>query len=254
MTSHEADRLSSLDRAFLTTFGRFWEGKEANAVMEPADWTEALAGAEAASLEAPARSLLANECPTSLLRAQLHAGFARERRHPLQIALEGVKVDDQGRRIDFVQGHADRCRRLDGHTGSPPAGGGAIAHSGDLYSPAAPYPRGRAAPATVPSRFPAAGATRRNPRAHGRPPPALRRACLLRRPPEPVAVQCVLAPCADDIGRGVQRHTRLLINVSISGAHQTPFQAAQATSREPSNVMSSATYRITSSPIHAIQG
>ena len=51
---------STIDRAFLTAFGRFWEGKEANSVVEPDEWSEQLAAAEAASLEAPARPLLAS--------------------------------------------------------------------------------------------------------------------------------------------------------------------------------------------------
>lgn len=51
---------ATIDRAFLTTFGRFWEGKEYNSVVEPAEWSELLSAAEAASLEAPARPLLAS--------------------------------------------------------------------------------------------------------------------------------------------------------------------------------------------------
>ena len=48
----------TIDRTFLTTFGRFWEGKDANAVIPPDDWAEVVTAAEAASLEAPGRSLL----------------------------------------------------------------------------------------------------------------------------------------------------------------------------------------------------
>jgi ATP-dependent Clp protease ATP-binding subunit ClpC len=51
---------TTLDRAFLTTFGRFWEGKDCNSVVEPDVWSEQLAAAEAVSLEAPARPLLAS--------------------------------------------------------------------------------------------------------------------------------------------------------------------------------------------------
>jgi ATP-dependent Clp protease ATP-binding subunit ClpC len=49
---------ATIDRAFLSTFGRFWEGREFNSVIEPEDWRDVLAAAEAASLEAPGRSLL----------------------------------------------------------------------------------------------------------------------------------------------------------------------------------------------------
>ena len=44
------------------------------------------------------------------------------------------------------------------------------------------------------------------------------------------------------------------IRLGRSGAHHTPFQVAQATSREPSKIMSSATQTMMSRPIHVIQG
>jgi ATP-dependent Clp protease ATP-binding subunit ClpC len=52
-------RRANVDRAFLSSFGRFWEeSKGINALVEPDDWTEALAAARTAALAAPARSLL----------------------------------------------------------------------------------------------------------------------------------------------------------------------------------------------------
>jgi hypothetical protein len=50
------------------------------------------------------------------------------------------------------------------------------------------------------------------------------------------------------------RASRPFTKLGMSGEHQTPFQAAQATSREPSKIMSSATYRITAQPTQAIHG
>ena len=50
---------TTIDRAFLTSFGRFWkDGKDTQALVEPEPWREGLTAAEAISLEAPARSLL----------------------------------------------------------------------------------------------------------------------------------------------------------------------------------------------------
>src|SRR5262249_19170776 len=44
------------------------------------------------------------------------------------------------------------------------------------------------------------------------------------------------------------------MRVGRSGAHHTPFQAAQATSREPPKIMSSATQTMISRPIQVIHG
>jgi ATP-dependent Clp protease ATP-binding subunit ClpC len=49
---------TTVDRTFLSAVGRFWEDKDTIAVVEPKDWGEVLRSAEAAMLEAPARSLL----------------------------------------------------------------------------------------------------------------------------------------------------------------------------------------------------
>ncbi|MDX2204010.1 MAG: AAA family ATPase [Hyphomicrobiaceae bacterium] len=50
---------SSVDEAFLTTFGRFWRNKrELEAAIEPESWKEALTEAEATAREEPVRSLL----------------------------------------------------------------------------------------------------------------------------------------------------------------------------------------------------
>lgn len=50
-----------IDRAFLTSFGRFWsEGKALDFLIEPEAWRETLADAEATVREAPVRSLLAS--------------------------------------------------------------------------------------------------------------------------------------------------------------------------------------------------
>ena len=50
---------ASIDRAFLTSFGRFWaDRKDPELLIEPEVWGEALAAAETASLQTPARSLL----------------------------------------------------------------------------------------------------------------------------------------------------------------------------------------------------
>jgi ATP-dependent Clp protease ATP-binding subunit ClpC len=52
-------RRANVDRAFLASFGRFWEeSKGINVLIEPADWKDALAEARTAALAAPARSLL----------------------------------------------------------------------------------------------------------------------------------------------------------------------------------------------------
>ena len=52
-------RRANVDRAFLTSFGRFWEeSKGINVLIEPEDWKEGLAAAQTAALAAPARSLL----------------------------------------------------------------------------------------------------------------------------------------------------------------------------------------------------
>lgn len=50
---------SSVDEAFLTSFGRFWRNKrELDAAIEPDDWTDALTSTEATAREEPVRSLL----------------------------------------------------------------------------------------------------------------------------------------------------------------------------------------------------
>ena len=52
---------TTIDRTFLTSFGRFWkDGKDTQTLVEPEPWREGLTAAEAVSLEAPARSLLAS--------------------------------------------------------------------------------------------------------------------------------------------------------------------------------------------------
>jgi len=52
---------TNIDRAFLTSFGRFWsDGKGLDILLEPEVWRDGLVAAEAASLEAPGRSLLAS--------------------------------------------------------------------------------------------------------------------------------------------------------------------------------------------------
>ena len=52
---------TTIDRTFLTSFGRFWkDGKDTQTLVEPEPWREGLTAAEAISLEAPARSLLAS--------------------------------------------------------------------------------------------------------------------------------------------------------------------------------------------------
>ena len=40
------------------------------------------------------------------VRPQFHAGLARERRHAVEIALEGVEVDEKGGRVDFIDRRA----------------------------------------------------------------------------------------------------------------------------------------------------
>ncbi|HKZ96484.1 MAG TPA: AAA family ATPase [Hyphomicrobiaceae bacterium] len=55
----QAIERAKIDRAFLTSFGRFWaDGKDVDILVEPDAWREALESAEAASLAAPPRSLL----------------------------------------------------------------------------------------------------------------------------------------------------------------------------------------------------
>ena len=50
---------ANVDRTFLASFGRFWaDRKDAELLIEPEVWREALLAAEAASLQTPARSLL----------------------------------------------------------------------------------------------------------------------------------------------------------------------------------------------------
>jgi ATP-dependent Clp protease ATP-binding subunit ClpC len=52
-------QLANVDRAFLTSFGRFWaDTKTADLLIEPEGWREALTAAEAASLQTPTRPLL----------------------------------------------------------------------------------------------------------------------------------------------------------------------------------------------------
>ena len=74
-------RSANVDRAFLTSFGRFWEeSRGVNALIEPDDWNEALTAARTAVLAAPARSILVSGeervGKTSFLR--LLAGSLRE--------------------------------------------------------------------------------------------------------------------------------------------------------------------------------
>jgi hypothetical protein len=45
------------------------------------------------------------------VRAQCHTGRARGVRHSLQVALQGVQVNEQGRRIHLQDGHANDGRR-----------------------------------------------------------------------------------------------------------------------------------------------
>jgi len=55
----DSQQRASVDRAFLTSFGRFWaDRKDPEFVIEPEAWQEALAGAETLSLQTPTRSLL----------------------------------------------------------------------------------------------------------------------------------------------------------------------------------------------------
>jgi len=50
---------ASIDRTFLGSFGRFWaDAKDADLLIEPDGWLEALAAAESASLQMPTRPLL----------------------------------------------------------------------------------------------------------------------------------------------------------------------------------------------------
>ena len=64
---------ANVDRAFLTSFGRFWSGTRGlDTLIEPEPWSEALKTAEAGLRKAPVRSLLASGDPrvgkTSYLR------------------------------------------------------------------------------------------------------------------------------------------------------------------------------------------
>jgi hypothetical protein len=45
------------------------------------------------------------------MRAHAHTRLFRELRHLGEVALEGVEVDDEGRRVDLVDGRADVCGR-----------------------------------------------------------------------------------------------------------------------------------------------
>ncbi len=58
--SAQLDRIerASINRAFLTTFGRFWGDEKGDLLIEPDDWGPHLATAEATLRQAPARSLL----------------------------------------------------------------------------------------------------------------------------------------------------------------------------------------------------
>jgi ATP-dependent Clp protease ATP-binding subunit ClpC len=55
----EQHQRASIDRTFLTSFGRFWsDRREDELLVEPEMWSEALSAAETASRQTPARSLL----------------------------------------------------------------------------------------------------------------------------------------------------------------------------------------------------
>ena len=57
---------TTLDRAFLASFGRFWkEQKDLDTLIEPAPWRDGLDTAQAASLEAPARPCWCRATPGS---------------------------------------------------------------------------------------------------------------------------------------------------------------------------------------------
>jgi ATP-dependent Clp protease ATP-binding subunit ClpC len=58
--SLEAARLRNVDRAFLTSFGSFWQGSAADLLVEPELWKDALQQAELSVLERHPRSLLAS--------------------------------------------------------------------------------------------------------------------------------------------------------------------------------------------------
>jgi ATP-dependent Clp protease ATP-binding subunit ClpC len=62
LTEHlDVMQRANVDRAFLTSFGRFWSGARGlDALIEPEPWREALKTAEAGSRKAPVRSLLAS--------------------------------------------------------------------------------------------------------------------------------------------------------------------------------------------------
>ena len=58
------------------------------------------------------------------VRSKLDAGLARERRHEVEIALEGVEVDEKGGRVDLVDWRARLGgRRLKHEPLKPPSGG-----------------------------------------------------------------------------------------------------------------------------------
>jgi ATP-dependent Clp protease ATP-binding subunit ClpC len=60
----EAIQGSNIDRAFLTSFGRFWaDQSEPAALIEPANWNAPLAAAQSALLQTPVRSLLVSGEP-----------------------------------------------------------------------------------------------------------------------------------------------------------------------------------------------
>ena len=56
------------------------------------------------------------------MRTQPHAGLADEVRHAPQVALEGVEIDDQRRRVDVGERHADGGGRFQGHGNGSYAG------------------------------------------------------------------------------------------------------------------------------------
>jgi ATP-dependent Clp protease ATP-binding subunit ClpC len=55
----DSEQVARIDRSFLISFGRFWaDADQADLLLEPAPWREALTAAEAASSNVPARPLL----------------------------------------------------------------------------------------------------------------------------------------------------------------------------------------------------
>jgi len=56
----ETIRLTNVDRAFLNSFGRFWQFKASDALVEPVFWTDALSEAEANVVGPHPRSLMAS--------------------------------------------------------------------------------------------------------------------------------------------------------------------------------------------------